>query len=91
MSQDTVVSPDLAKGKQATGRLYRSHYIHTLWVQGIYYLLTGLWPLVSIGTFQMVTGEKTDVWLVHTAPGRTGGPRSASWRSAAPWCSWPLM
>jgi hypothetical protein len=35
-------------------------------MQGIYYFLTGLWPLVSIGTFQQVTGPKTDLWLVKT-------------------------
>ena len=35
-------------------------------VQGLYYLLTGLWPLVSIDTFQAVTGAKTDLWLVQT-------------------------
>jgi hypothetical protein len=46
--------------------IYRSHYIHTLWVQGIYYLLTGIWPLVSIETFMMVTGPKTELWLVRT-------------------------
>jgi hypothetical protein len=34
--------------------------------QGIFYLLTGIWPLVSISTFQMVTGPKTDLWLVKT-------------------------
>src|SRR5437588_7064962 len=37
-----------------------------LWVQGLYYLVTGAWPLVSIETFQMVTGPKTDHWLVVT-------------------------
>ncbi|MFL5242430.1 MAG: hypothetical protein ACJ8FY_10015 [Gemmataceae bacterium] len=46
-----------------------------LGVQGVYYLLTGLWPLVSIETFQWVTGPKTDNlptgresdhWLVMT-------------------------
>jgi hypothetical protein len=37
-----------------------------LWVQGSYYLLTGIWPLVSIRTFQMVTGPKTD----HLPTGR---------------------
>ena len=31
-----------------------------LWLQGVYYLVTGVWPLVSIETFQMVTGAKTD-------------------------------
>src|SRR5437763_430768 len=37
------------------------------WVQGLYYLVTGLWPLLSIGTFQLVTGPKRDLWLVKTA------------------------
>jgi hypothetical protein len=37
-----------------------------LLVEGIYYALTGIWPLVSIRTFMMVTGPKTDLWLVKT-------------------------
>jgi hypothetical protein len=39
-----------------TGSLFTA----LLWVQGLYYLATGVWPLVSIETFQMVTGPKTD-------------------------------
>jgi len=35
--------------------------------QGAYFTITGVWPLVSPGTFQMVTGPKVDVWLVKTA------------------------
>ena len=34
--------------------------------QGIYYILTGLWPLASMQTFELVTGPKTDDWLVQT-------------------------
>lgn len=34
--------------------------------QGLYYLVTGLWPVVSPGTFQLITGRKRDVWLVKT-------------------------
>jgi hypothetical protein len=34
-------------------------------IQGIYYLVTGLWPLVSLRTFEAVTGPKTDRWLVR--------------------------
>jgi hypothetical protein len=34
--------------------------------QGAYFLLTGVWPLLSIDTFQRVTGPKTDLWLVKT-------------------------
>jgi hypothetical protein len=46
-----------------------------LWVQGTYFLVTGVWPLVSIESFQWVTGPKTDHlhtgreadhWLVMT-------------------------
>src|SRR5690348_7819815 len=34
--------------------------------QAVFYVLTGLWAIVSIGTFQKVTGPKTDLWLVKT-------------------------
>jgi hypothetical protein len=36
------------------------------WLQGVFYLLTGVWPLVSMGTFVAVTGPKVDLWLVVT-------------------------
>jgi hypothetical protein len=35
-------------------------------VQGGYFLVTGIWPWVSMRTFEMVTGPKTDDWLVKT-------------------------
>jgi hypothetical protein len=35
-------------------------------VQGLYFLITGIWPLVSMRTFLAVTGPKTDLWLVKT-------------------------
>jgi hypothetical protein len=35
-------------------------------VQGAIYVVTGIWPLVSIASFEAVTGPKTDDWLVHT-------------------------
>jgi hypothetical protein len=35
-------------------------------VQGLYYLATGVWPLVHIESFMDVTGSKTDLWLVYT-------------------------
>ena len=34
--------------------------------QGIYYWLTGLWPPVSIESFELVTGPETDDWLPQT-------------------------
>jgi hypothetical protein len=35
-------------------------------LQGVYFLVTGLWPLVDIRSFQAVTGPKRDLWLVRT-------------------------
>jgi hypothetical protein len=52
-----------------------SIYTWTCWIQGTYFAFTGVWPLISIETFQMVTGPKTDHlvtgdeadhWLVNT-------------------------
>jgi hypothetical protein len=49
--------------------------IYLCWIQGLYFLLTALWPLVNIESFQLVTGRKTDHlvtgdesdhWLVNT-------------------------
>lgn len=34
---------------------------------GIYYVTTGIWPVLSIKTFQLITGRKRDLWLVQTA------------------------
>src|SRR3954467_11691136 len=34
--------------------------------QGLYYAATGVWPLLSMRTFEAVTGPKTDKWLVKT-------------------------
>jgi hypothetical protein len=35
--------------------------------QSFFYIVTGVWPLVHIGSFLAVTGPKTDLWLVKTA------------------------
>jgi hypothetical protein len=35
-------------------------------IQGIYFLVSGIWPIISMGTFLKVTGPKTDLWLVKT-------------------------
>jgi hypothetical protein len=34
--------------------------------QGLYYVVTGIWPLISIRTFELVTGPKVEKWLVKT-------------------------
>jgi hypothetical protein len=37
-----------------------------LHVQGWVYVTTGLWPVVHLASFEYVTGEKYDDFLVHT-------------------------
>jgi hypothetical protein len=52
--------------KTAKGfRVWRGFGRLVPWFQGLYYLLGGLWPLLSLDTFMQVTGPKTDIWLVH--------------------------
>jgi hypothetical protein len=41
--------------------------LHLLaWIQGIFYVLTGLWPLLHMASFLAITGPKVDLWLVKT-------------------------
>lgn len=40
--------------------------------QGGYFALTGLWPLVSMRTFERVTGPKADRWLVQAVGASLG-------------------
>ncbi len=35
-------------------------------MQGVYFVATGLWPIIHIQSFQWVTGPKIDLWLVKT-------------------------
>lgn len=34
--------------------------------QGLFYFLTGIWPLLHLSSFEALTGPKTDDWLVQT-------------------------
>jgi hypothetical protein len=33
--------------------------------QGVYYFVTGIWPILHMRSFEAVTGPKTDDWLVQ--------------------------
>jgi hypothetical protein len=35
-------------------------------LQGIYYVTSGLWPILHMRSFEAVTGPKRDKWLVKT-------------------------
>jgi len=37
--------------------------------QGIFYIVTGVWPIISPRSFQVVTGPKADMWLVKSMGG----------------------
>jgi hypothetical protein len=50
-----AVEPDLASGAEKLAL-----------IQGGYFALTGVWPLIDMKTFQAVTGPKVDGWLVQT-------------------------
>lgn len=39
---------------------------YILWIQGLYTLATALWPIFHLKSFLLVTGYKTDQWLVIT-------------------------
>lgn len=36
------------------------------WAHGVFYLITGWWPILHLPSFLAVTGMKTDLWLVQT-------------------------
>jgi hypothetical protein len=37
--------------------------------QGVFYLVTGAWPIANLRSFEAVTGPKHDDWLVRTTGG----------------------
>ena len=37
--------------------------------QGIFFVATGLWPIVHLRSFEAVTGKKRDKWLVQSMGG----------------------
>jgi len=37
-----------------------------LLAQGLYFFLTGVWPILHMRSFLAVTGPKRDLWLVRT-------------------------
>jgi hypothetical protein len=56
--------------------------------QALYYVVTGIWPLLHLRSFMALTGPKADTWLVQTFGGlvaalglalvlRDGGERGA--------------
>lgn len=42
----------------------RAHWLPI--VQGVYFFITGVWPLLHIESFIWLSGPKYDIWLVKT-------------------------
>ncbi|MDP8951128.1 MAG: hypothetical protein M3N18_02625 [Actinomycetota bacterium] len=59
-----MARPAKQRGAEGSGATGLFAYLSV--AQGLYYVATALWSLFSIGTFQKVTGPKTDIWLVKT-------------------------
>jgi uncharacterized membrane protein YoaK (UPF0700 family) len=62
----------------------RSLLLKLALAQGLFYMATGVWPLIDIVSFQIVTGPKTDLWLVRTVGvlvAVVGAVLIAAWRS----------
>ena len=51
-----------AVAEEGSGSSWRRR---VLTLQAGYYILTGLWPLLHFSSFELVTGPKTDDWLVR--------------------------
>lgn len=52
--------------RSLSGQLPPSFPRLLLLVQGVYFLITGIWPLVHLPSFEAISGPKTDNWLVRT-------------------------
>lgn len=55
--------------------------------QGVFNIVAGLWPLVSLRSFEWVFGPKQDRWLEHTVAGLlcvNGATQIAAARSGEP-------
>lgn len=50
-------------------------------VQGLFYVITGVWPLVHLPSFLWVTGPKTDLWLVQTVGALLAAIGYVLWRA----------
>ncbi|MFL5341068.1 MAG: hypothetical protein ACJ8F7_13055 [Gemmataceae bacterium] len=65
-SQQTIVSVNGEARRPAHPPARFTLFTALLWLQGSFYLVTGLWPLIDLVSFEQLTGPKTDHWLVQT-------------------------
>jgi len=51
--------------------------------QGVYFLATGMWPLIHMKSFETMTGPKADKWLVRAVGALVGVTGGVLLRAAA--------
>lgn len=56
-----MVNTHQEEDKQIKSNIYTLAVIH-----GMYYIVTGLWPIIHMDSFTFITGPKMDLWLVET-------------------------
>lgn len=73
----TIMTPDQERG-HLTGAGRDCGRVRILAIgQGMYFLATGIWPLLDLCSFERVTGPKVDRWLVKTVGTQVGAVGAA--------------
>jgi hypothetical protein len=57
-------------------------FANVLHLQAAYYVLTGIWPILHIRSFEMITGPKPERWLVRTLGGVVTAIGASLWTAA---------
>lgn len=62
-----MLPPDRSHPQEASAQSERCPWARRLALaHGVFYAASGIWPILSIRSFEKVTGPKTDRWLVKT-------------------------
>lgn len=65
-NRNQAASIDLPASVKAAGRRIAGLLSLVALAQALYFFVTGLWPILSMATFEAVTGPKFDTWLAKT-------------------------
>jgi hypothetical protein len=75
-STSATVRRPLVRSLRRAAQAARRDPLRTM---SLYYVTTGVWPIVSLRTFMLITGPKTDTWLVQTFGAFIAATGSALW------------
>jgi hypothetical protein len=65
-NRNQATSNDSPLSGKAAGRRTAGLLSLVALAQALYFIVTGLWPILSMATFEAVTGPKFDTWLAKT-------------------------